>query len=90
MTRSIALIVLSLCFAACEKKEEPKPTTAATAAAPTAADPASATEPASASAGDTAELPTEQDFEDEAERTITAENLDSELDKLEKEIGEGT
>jgi hypothetical protein len=33
-------------------------------------------------------VPTEEDFEEEAERGITAENLESELDKLEREIGQ--
>lgn len=33
-----------------------------------------------------ATIPTEEDYEDEAEQQITSQNLDSELDKLEKEL----
>lgn len=52
--------------------------------ASTAPPPASAV--ASASAG--GEPPTEEDFEDDAESEINSGNLDSELDKLEAEIGQ--
>jgi len=31
-------------------------------------------------------IPTEEDYEDEAEKVITADNLEAELDKLEAEI----
>jgi hypothetical protein len=34
------------------------------------------------------DIPTEEDFEEEAEREITADNLEAELDKLEREIGQ--
>ena len=34
------------------------------------------------------DIPSEADFEDEAEKDITADNVDSDLDKLEKEIGQ--
>ncbi len=42
----------------------------------------------SAIAADSEEIPTEADFEDEADQKVTAQNLDDELDKLEKEIGQ--
>lgn len=32
-------------------------------------------------------IPTPQDFADEAEKTVTADNLEAELDRLEAEIG---
>lgn len=34
------------------------------------------------------ELPVETDFEEEADREVTAENYKSELDTIEKEVGE--
>lgn len=91
MSRLVVIALVVLPLAACEKKDEPKPpsTTPAATATPAATTPA-ATEPASASAEDGSEIPTEQDFEEEAEQKVTAENLESELDKLEKEIGEGS
>ncbi|GMV13199.1 MAG: hypothetical protein HS104_11150 [Polyangiaceae bacterium] len=84
MTRTLlALMLACLCVPACEKKETPAASTAtpaATTAAPTAA---------SARVGDDGEgLPTEEDFEDEAEQKISAQNAEEELDKLEKEISE--
>jgi hypothetical protein len=42
--------------------------------------------PAEAKADD--DLPTQEDFADEAEKDISAANVESEVDKLEKEIGE--
>ncbi len=79
----VALTLLCLCLPACEKKETPAASTAApvaTTAAPTTA---------SAQASDDGEgMPIEEDFEDEAEQKITAQNADEELDKLEKEISE--
>jgi hypothetical protein len=91
MTRFIAIALIAVPLAACEKKDEPKPQANApvATAAPAATTAAAATEPASATAEESGEIPTEQDFEEEAEQKITAENLESELDKLEKEIGEG-
>lgn len=89
----IAVLALPL---ACEKKPEPSPTTTTTPSpTPTATqgttnDQSGATQPASAQADEGADIPTEQDFEDEAEQKITAGNLDDELGKLEKEITEGS
>jgi hypothetical protein len=47
--------------------------------------PAPAPTPSEA-AVDESDIPTEQDFEDEAARELTATNLDAQLDALEKEI----
>lgn len=83
MTRALlALTLACLCLPACEKKDAPAASTAtpAATAAPSAA---------SARVGDDGEgLPTEEDFEDEAEQKISAQNAEEELDKLEKEISE--
>jgi hypothetical protein len=76
----VALFCLAL--PACEEKTDPAaaPTTAksSTAAANTAA----------AQPGAQGDPPTEQDFEEQAEKEITSANIDGELEKLEKEIGQ--
>ena len=83
---------LALCIAgtACDKKEEPtsRAATAPSNAAPTSTtiDTAGTEQPVAAT--DESDIPTEQDFEDEAETEITASNLETELDNLEKEIGQ--
>jgi hypothetical protein len=79
----LAPLALVLFLAACEKKEPPpaeapppEPPPAATAAAPAP----------TASAEAASDLPTEEDFEQEAAKEVTAANLDAQLDALEKEI----
>jgi hypothetical protein len=81
MKSTICLVALSLALAACDKKEEPTSTPASGAGEKTSG----ATLPAAAQA-DTADIPTEADFEEEAEQQITAANMESELARLEKEI----
>lgn len=82
----------SLCLALCGSVAcEEKPTTAPSTTAPTTTTPAtpttSATTVASAGNPDDGEgIPTEEDFEDEAEQKITSQNANDELDKLEREI----
>ncbi len=74
------LIAASLLAFGCQKKDK-------TEGAGTTSTPATAAAPATsavASADDA--IPTEEDFEDEAEQKVTAQNADDELDKLEKEI----
>ena len=80
---SAALVALG----ACKKNEEPAPTTEPAkteAPAPTPAATTTATATAAAEENDGLEI--EQDFEDKAEQEVTAQNLDAELDKVEKEI----
>ena len=76
MSRAIHVMGLFVALAAvgCEEKKEP-------AAAGAAATPAGA-------AAQAEELPTEADFEEEAQKEISKDNVDGELDKLEKEIGQ--
>lgn len=87
MKRALAFIALSSLLLACneEKKPEEKPAAATTS---TAASPAAGTATGEVAAADTDDIPTESDFEDEAELQITSANLETELDALEKEIGE--
>jgi hypothetical protein len=77
----------ALLLLGCEQKTEAPagaPASPTSKAATTA--PAAATTAAQAAADD--DLPTESDFEEEAEKNITADNLDAEIDKLDKEIGQ--
>lgn len=69
----------------CEKKE-PAPTTPAVADAPAAA-PAEPVAPRPAEpVVDVASLPVEEQFEADAEKEITPDNLSAKLDELEKEL----
>ena len=86
MRRLLALTVL-LAATGCEKKE-PLPTTPV-ADAPAAAPVAPAEPPAlapTAPSVDVASLPVEEQFEADAEKEITADNLSAKLDELEKEL----
>lgn len=89
--RALAIAcVLALAAFGCKGKEE-TPTTETTPAATTAA--ATPTTPANTAPADTnaaidnADIPTEEDFEEEAATDINVDNLNDELDKLEKDIG---
>lgn len=80
-------VCLLLCgMVGCEEKPKAGPTTTAPTTTP-ATPTASATTVASAgNPSDGEGIPTEEDFEDEAEQKITSQNADDELDKLEREI----
>lgn len=88
---------LAVAISACDQKPKPEETTsAASPAEPVAAndkagtptpDPAAQAATAAAAAADNEDIPTEADFEEEAEQKITAANLEQELTTLEKEIG---
>lgn len=88
MKAGLLCVLALLLFAGCEKKETApaeveKPALAATqSAAPAEPKPA---EPVV----DVDALPVEEEFEGEAEKTITPSNLNAQLDALEKEIDAG-
>ncbi len=90
MIRKMSLVLAALALIACQKSED----TAASSKTETAETPkVEATAPAAAAAPtatapeiDLETLPTEEDFEDEAEKEITSQNLEKKLDELEKEI----
>jgi len=87
--RAFASASIALCLMAlggCDKPADPA--TDQPASAKTAATPAASTEVAAATDSDSDDIPTEADFEEEAEETISTANLESQLDALEKEIGE--
>ena len=87
MIRKALVSLAVLALIACEKKEEaattPSAEPASTAAAP---DPTPAAAVAPTSQIDLETLPTEEEFEEEAEKEITPVNLEKKLDELEKEI----
>lgn len=84
----VALAVLAVL--GCDRKSEPPPPPTPPVETPTTqvpppGSPAAVVADAPSSQADS--VPTEEDFEEEAEREITAGNLEAELDKLEREIG---
>ncbi|HLM75916.1 MAG TPA: hypothetical protein VK459_24590 [Polyangiaceae bacterium] len=84
MKTTLILGAMALLLVACEEQKSDAPASSAPARGATsaaAAAPATGTEAAD-------DLATEQDFEEEAVKEITADNLESEVDKLEKEIGQ--
>lgn len=87
MIRKVLLCVAFAGLVACEKKEEAPTTPTAEATSTTAApEPTPAAAVAPAPQVDLETLPTEEEFEEEAEKEITAANLEKKLDELEKEI----
>jgi hypothetical protein len=84
MIRQIGCALLVTLLVACEKKEEPAPAATDTAAAaPAAQAPVAVAEPVI----DLDTLPVEEEFEEEAEKEVTAATLIAKLDEVEKEIG---
>jgi hypothetical protein len=88
---AIWILPIGLFVAACEGEKAPTPPPAASApvkvasaAAVTTATPATAPPPTSATAS--TDIPTEEDYEEEAAQPITRANLETEIDALEKEI----
>lgn len=84
MNRALWIGALALLLIGCDQKTEAPAGASTNAKAAGSAAPSGA--PAAQAANDD-DLPTEADFEAEAEKEITADNLDAELDKLDKEIG---
>ena len=76
-------LALILC-AACKKEEPPPAPVTETPPAAPAAEPPKAADVAPSV--DAENLPVEEDFEDEAEKEVTAANVNQKLDELEKEI----
>jgi len=87
MTGRHAFGALTLAFVLAQgcAKSEPPPPAAELAPAPVASAAPAAPAPSPAPTPE-AEIPTEEDFEEEAGRELTATNLEAQLDALEKEI----
>lgn len=91
--KRLTLIALSALVAlACSKTETEPAKPKDTVAAPAATQEEPQAQVATAGAPDTEvpedQFPTPQDYEEEAEKKLTAANLDLELDQLEEEIGD--
>lgn len=83
----VFLGALSLLALGCEQKSEaPAAGGAAKTSAAVAAQPAPAGSAQTAQAAD--EPATEEEFEEEAAKEISNDNLEAELDKMDKEIGQ--
>jgi hypothetical protein len=79
---ALASLVLAAAVGGCRSSEQPTPSdTSGT----TAQEPQKAEAPTAAAPAD---VPVEQDFEEQAGQQITSENLETELDKLEREIAQ--
>jgi hypothetical protein len=86
VSRSVVFALVAL-LAACSKQEPPAPEAAPVPTQAPAPTPSAAAPVPSASVAATPEdVPVEEDFEDEAGSSVTAQTLDSQLDALEKEI----
>jgi hypothetical protein len=88
MKRVAVLAAALLLGAGCDKDKDAGGTSPATSAPGAAA--SGPTKPAANMTDaelDKADIPVPADFEEEAEREINDDNLDAEIDKLEKEIG---
>jgi hypothetical protein len=89
--RSVVLAALmGLVALGCDRKSDAPPPPTPTVEPPTTQVPPVGSPVAAPtnSAAAQVDIPTEEDFEEEAEREITADNLEAELDKLEREIGQ--
>lgn len=86
MKTKLCLLLALVTLAACDKKEaapaEAAATPSAATPAPAAPPPVAATPPAI----DVDSLPVEEQYEADAEKELTAANLNAKLDELEKEI----
>jgi hypothetical protein len=85
-TTMVAALFLAVTGVACKEKPKAEPTP------PPIVETARAVEPTPASVNvdreALAQVPVTEDFEEQANREVTAANLDSEIDKLDREIAE--
>lgn len=90
MKMPIIALLAAIVFMGCGKKEDAAPAAKPEKAAEAPKDaPTPATTPAAlAGAAQDDDVPTIADFEEAAEKDITKDNVEAEVDKLAKEIGE--
>jgi hypothetical protein len=83
---TLSVVLLLLAATACEQKPKTEPT-ATPAVTPARA---SETTPVRVNPDEASldQVPVQEDFEEQAAREVTADNLDTELDKLESEIAD--
>ena len=83
-TFSVFFIGGALAVAGCQKKDDGTNALIEATPSPSVAAPVPATSTPAASSA----VPVEEDFEQKAEGSISASNLDSEIEKLKQEIGQ--
>jgi len=92
------IILAALLVAACNSKKEPPATGSASGSAPAVAGSGSGSGSATAQAGSgsgsagsaaAADVPTEQDFEDEASKKIDEKNVEAQVKAIEQDLGSG-
>lgn len=84
----VALGLGAVLAVGCNKPVEPAAEQSPTAQTPEAPPPAPAVEAATPPRLDPSSIPTEQDFEEQVNQSITSKNLEAELDRLEKELAD--
>ena len=82
----LPLVLLTLTLACSRPKDDSAPVPSVATRAPVQAPPAQAPLSASPPATPTPALPTPEDMEEDSAHRITEQNLESELDRLEREI----
>jgi hypothetical protein len=89
MYRALVILATVLTFAACDQGKE-GPGGKSTSTPTSAAAPKGPTTGAAAANDDVdkEDIPVAEDFEEEAEKAVTDDNLDDEVAKMEKEINE--
>lgn len=86
----LSLIAASALSFGCNKSKEEKKAEPETAGKTTGTEPTQPEQPAAAADAAPAaskEVPTEQDFEEKAAGEVTKDNVEAEVEKMEKEIG---
>ncbi len=87
----LSLIAASALSFGCNKSKEEKKAEPETAGKTTGTEPTQPEQPAAAAdaapAAASKEVPTEQDFEEKAASEVTKDNVEAEVEKMEKEIG---
>jgi hypothetical protein len=89
MRAIVVACCLALCAAGCDEQPSapPKPApTAKATAKPTAAATAVAAKPDPNAELDNEDIPVPEDFEEEAQKDITNDNLETKLEEIEKEL----
>lgn len=83
--KTIAILFCAFALVGCDKKNEGQ-TASSASATPSAPASSAPVTSALATASNDSDVPSEEDFEDEAEKDITADTLDKELAAIQKEI----
>ncbi len=86
MIRKLLLLSIALSFVACKKEEPPAPSEVNVVAPPAPSATETTPAPVAEAPIDLESVTVEEEFEDEAEKEITAANIDKKVAELEKEL----